>query len=145
MSDPGDAQYVVRVSGPTSDGFPKWLFIPDDAAWRAVDSPAGATRLTWQHANRCADMARDRLPRSCGVSVQPVSVQPVPAQPVPAQPVPGDGKATKMPTYEEALAALRKADEAFDAISDAKDRQTFSSWEVAGARVREYRALRGIR
>ena len=43
---------------------------------------------------------------------------------------------------DDALAMLTKADEAIDACEDAHDRSTFSSWEVAGKRVREYREAR---
>lgn len=50
-----------------------------------------------------------------------------------------DGTETPLPTYEEALALLDKADDAIDACEDAKARSTFSAWEVAGEKVREYR------
>lgn len=43
---------------------------------------------------------------------------------------------------DEALVMLDKADEAIDACEDAHDRSTFSAWEVAGKRVREYREAR---
>jgi hypothetical protein len=40
---------------------------------------------------------------------------------------------------------LTLADEAIDAIEDAKTRSTFSSWEVAGAKVTAYREARAKR
>lgn len=94
MSDPGEAQYVVRAEGATLDGCPGWLFVLGSADWETIGSLSGATRFTLRTANRYADMMRDRVPRSCAVSVLMVA---------------DDGTETRVPTHEEALSAIRDA------------------------------------